>query len=69
MFMLTKPLAHAARVTFIQSFPAYHTTGDVLEMTSTPGLERVARAMAFFLKAADKAPRSNLLPSQGTQFE
>jgi hypothetical protein len=66
----TRPAAHAARVTLIQSFPGYHTTGDVLEMTSTPGLERVARTLAFFIKGVDKAPRSNIMaPSERSQFE
>ena len=66
----TKPMAHAARVTLIQSFPGYHTTGDVLEMTSTPGLERVARTLAFFVKGVDKTQRSNIIvPSEPTQFE
>jgi hypothetical protein len=65
-----RPAAHAARVTFIQSFPGYHTTGDVLEMTSTPGLERVARTLAFLIKGVDKAPRSNIVgASEKTQFE
>jgi hypothetical protein len=65
----SKPAAHAAQITLIQSFPLYHMTGDVLEMTSTPGMERVARSLAFVIHGIDKAPRSIILPSQGTQFE
>jgi hypothetical protein len=65
----SKPAAHAAQITLIQSFPLYHMTGDVLEMTSTPGMERVARSLAFVIKGIDKAARSNILPSQGPPFE
>ena len=35
--------------TTMQGPPMYHTTGEVLEMVSTPGLERMARFMAFFV--------------------
>jgi hypothetical protein len=63
----SKPAAHAALITFIQSFPLYHMSGDVLETTSTPGMERVARSLAYVIKGIDKAPRSSILPSRSTQ--
>lgn len=44
-------------LTLIQSPPSYHTSGDNLDLNSTPGLERVARLMAFFLDEAGRAPR------------
>jgi len=34
----------------------YHTTGEVLEMISTPGMERMARFMAYFVKEVSQAP-------------
>lgn len=47
-------------LTLIQSPPSYHTSGDNLELNSAPGLERVARLMAFFLDEAARAPRQQL---------
>lgn len=41
----------------IQGNPLYHTSGETLETISTPGLERVARFMAFFINAVAAAPR------------
>ena len=32
-----------ARITVMQAPPLYHTTGEVLDVISTPGLERIAR--------------------------
>ena len=32
-----------AKITVIQAPPLYHTTGEVLDVISTPGLERMAR--------------------------
>jgi len=52
----------AACVTIMQAPPLYHTTGEVFEVISTPGLERVARFMAFFVKEVDKAARSQVIP-------
>jgi hypothetical protein len=34
---------HAARLTVMQAPPLYHTTGEVTDVISTPGLERMAR--------------------------
>jgi hypothetical protein len=50
----------AARVTIMQAPPLYHTTGEVADVISTPGLERIARFLAFFVKEAGKAPREKL---------
>ena len=59
-----RPAAHAALITLIQSFPLYHMTGDSIEMTSTPGMERVARSLAHVINGIDKAPRASILPPQ-----
>jgi hypothetical protein len=40
----------------IQGNPLYHTSGDALETISTPGLERVARFVAFFVKQVNELP-------------
>ncbi len=40
----------AARVTVMQAPPLYHTTGEVLDVISAPGLERVARFLAHFIR-------------------
>ena len=53
---------NAAKVTVMQAPPLYHTTGEVLESISAPGLERIARFLAFFVSAADKAPRERINP-------
>lgn len=42
--------------TTMQGSPMYHTTGEVLEMISTPGMERMARFMAYFVKQVSQAP-------------
>lgn len=49
--------------TTMQGPPMYHTTGEVLEMVSTPGLERMARFMAFFVKEVSGAPASEIDPT------
>ena len=51
-----------AKVSVMQAPPLYHTTGEVLDVISTPGLERIARFLAFFVSAADKAPRERINP-------
>ncbi len=51
-----------AKVTIMQAPPLYHTTGEVLDVISTPGLERMARFLAFFVAQADKAPRAQINP-------
>ncbi len=52
----------ASRMTIMQAPPLYHTTGEVLDVISTPGLERVARFVAYFVKEVDKAERSQIVP-------
>lgn len=49
-------------VTTMQAPPLYHTSGEVLEAISVPGLERMARFLAFFIKELDKAPRELINP-------
>jgi hypothetical protein len=51
-----------AKVTIMQAPPLYHTTGEVLEVISTPGLERMARFLAYFVSKADKAARGQINP-------
>jgi Peptidase family M28 len=51
-----------ARVQAIHSGPMYHTSGDVLETISVPGLERAARFYAYFIKEVAKTPRAALNP-------
>jgi len=46
----------------MQAPPLYHTTGEVLNVISTPGLDRVARFLAFFVSAVDRAPRERINP-------
>jgi hypothetical protein len=53
---------NTARVTIIQAPPLYHTTGEVESVISTPGLERVARFLAYFIGEVDKAPRAQINP-------
>jgi hypothetical protein len=54
-----------AIVTTMQAPPLYHTSGEVLDVISTPGLERVARFLAFFIKQVDQAPRRLINPWAG----
>ncbi|MDX1491108.1 MAG: M28 family peptidase [Pseudohongiellaceae bacterium] len=49
-------------VTTMQAPPLYHTSGEVLEAISEPGLERMARFLAYFIKQVDAAPRSAISP-------
>ena len=51
-----------AKISVMQAPPLYHTTGEVLDVISTPGLERIARFLAFLVSAADKAPRERINP-------
>ncbi len=51
-----------ARLTVMQAPPLYHTSGEVQELISTPGLERIARFFAWFLKAVDKAASEAINP-------
>ncbi len=52
----------AAKVSVMQAPPLYHTTGEVLDVISAPGLERIARFLAHLVTAADAAPREALNP-------
>jgi hypothetical protein len=52
----------AAKVSVMQAPPLYHTTGEVLDVISAPGLERIARFLAFFVSAVDRAPRERINP-------
>ena len=53
----------APRLTIIQAPPLYHTTGEVSDVISTPGLERIARFFAYFVKEVGKAPRVQVNPT------
>jgi hypothetical protein len=48
--------------TTMQGPPMYHTTGEVVEMVSVPGMERMARFMAYFVKEVSRAPRAMIDP-------
>jgi hypothetical protein len=52
--------AAAAKVTVMQAPPLYHTTGETLDVISTPGLERMARFLAYFLRETDRLPREQI---------
>lgn len=51
-----------AKVSVMQAPPLYHTTGEVLDVISAPGLERMARFLASFVTAVDNAPRERINP-------
>lgn len=51
-----------AKVSVMQAPPLYHTTGEVLDAISAPGLERIARFLASFVTAAAGATRAELNP-------
>ena len=51
-----------ALITIMQAPPLYHTTGEVLDVISTPGLERMARFLAYFVKETGKAPVAAINP-------
>ena len=51
-----------AKVSVMQAPPLYHTTGEVLEVISAPGLERMARFLANFVTTAARATRAELNP-------
>ena len=44
-------------VTTMQAPPLYHTSGEVVEVISVPGLERMARFMAYFIREVDGADK------------
>jgi hypothetical protein len=52
------------RVQAIHSGPMYHTSGDVLDTISTPGLERAARFYTYFVIEVAKASRSAIDPGR-----
>lgn len=56
-----RPLG-VALVTTMQAPPLYHTSGEVVDVISTPGLERMARFLAFFLTRVDQAPGAAINP-------
>lgn len=49
-------------VTLMQAPALYHTSGEVIEAISQPGLERMARFIAFFIKALDNAAIEQISP-------
>jgi hypothetical protein len=51
-----------AKVCVMQAPPLYHTTGEVLDVISAPGLERIARFLASFVASVDRAPRERINP-------
>ncbi len=51
-------IANVPIVTTMQAPPLYHTSGEVAEIISVPGLERMARFMAFFIEEVDQADRA-----------
>ena len=51
-----------AKVSVMQAPPLYHTTGEVLDVISAPGLERISRFLAGLVSAAAGAPRAELNP-------
>lgn len=53
-------LGGAALVTVMQAPPLYHTTGEVLDVISTPGLERMARFLAYFVREVSLAPTADV---------
>ena len=46
----------------IQGNPLYHTSGDTFGSISEPGLERVARFVAYFVKEANRLPAGRFGP-------
>jgi hypothetical protein len=53
----------AAKITLMQAPPLYHTSGETLDVISTPGLERMARFLVFMIGESAKAPREKLNPN------
>lgn len=52
-----------AKITVMQAPPLYHTTGEGLNVISTPGLERMARFLAFFIQGVANAPSVRINPT------
>jgi len=53
---------NGAVVTIMQAPPLYHTSGETLDIISTPGLERMARFLAYFVKQAGTAKVTDINP-------
>ena len=53
---------NGAVVTIMQAPPLYHTSGETLDIISTPGLERMARFLAYFIKQAGAAKLTDINP-------
>jgi hypothetical protein len=51
-----------AKVSVMQAPPLYHTTGEVLDVISAPGLERIARFLADFVRSVDQGPADRINP-------
>jgi hypothetical protein len=52
-----------AKITVMQAPPLYHTTGEGIEVISTPGLERMARFLAFFIREVANASSAKINPA------
>jgi hypothetical protein len=50
-------------ITTMQAPPLYHTSGEVTEVISLPGLERMARFVAYFVKQVDVVEAAELQSS------
>jgi hypothetical protein len=50
-------------ITTMQAPPLYHTSGEVTEVISLPGLERMARFVAYFVKQVDAVEAAELQSS------
>lgn len=53
---------NVAKVCVMQAPPLYHTTGEVMDVISAPGLERIARFLASFVSSVDRAPTGRINP-------
>lgn len=53
---------NGAVVTIMQAPPLYHTSGETLDIISTPGLERMARFLAYFVSKAGAAKLTEINP-------
>jgi hypothetical protein len=56
-------IAGVPMITTMQGPPLYHTSGEVTEVISVPGLERMARFMTFFIGQVDRADRNQINPA------
>jgi hypothetical protein len=58
------PPVDAPTFQLIQGNPLYHTSGETLHTISTPGLERVARFVAYFVREANRLPVDAFWPER-----